>query len=101
MLAIRRSAQSGHFAAFNHTFVAGPHVPCPRCSEIFDLYATPKLMEAAQKVLVDYLRQNCPRHVAYFAADESKIREHCVECANAYGVLGLWQQEDSHHLKTA
>jgi len=58
-------------------------------------------MEAAEKVLVDYLRQNCPRHVAYFAADESKIREHCVECANAYGVLGLWQQEDSHHIKTA
>jgi DnaJ-domain-containing protein 1 len=98
MLAIRRSADNGHFAVFKHDLVAGPIVTCPKCSETFNLYAAPASLEAAEKVLIDYLRQNCPRHVDCFGADE---RARCGQCRDAYNVLGLWQGEGNAKIKAA
>ncbi len=100
MLAIRRSADNGFFSA-KHSLVAGPGVTCPKCSETFNLYATPASVEAAEKVLVDYLRRNCPRHVEFFGADEGAIRAGCSQCVAAFDVLGLWPGAGNARIKSA
>lgn len=58
-------------------------------------------MAAAEKLLVDYLRRHCPKHVEYFAAGETAIRPYCHQCAEAYEVLGLWRGEGNQQIKVA
>jgi hypothetical protein len=103
MLAIRHSAVNGNgfLTAIGRNLVAGPVVICPKCSESFNLYSTPASMRAAEKVLIDYLRRNCPKHVECFGADERAIRAHCDQCREAYNVLGLCRGEDDVQIKTA
>ena len=101
MIAIRRSADNGVFASQKQSFVAGPAVTCPNCSETFNLYATPESVEASEKALRDYLRRNCPRHVEFFGADESAIRTSCSECVEAFNVLGLWPGAGNARIKAA
>src|SRR5205085_441655 len=71
------------------------------CADSFNLYAAPASVKAAENVLVDYLRRNCPRHVACFGADETAIRGHCGQCAEAYSVLGLREGESNRQIKSA
>ena len=100
MIAIRQSADKGFFAALKDR-VAGPAVTCPNCSETFNFYCTPGSIEAAEKMLVDYLRRSCPRHVEFFGADERANGNHCHQCMEAYDFLGLRHGVEEEEIKAA
>ncbi len=103
MLAIKTSVDNRFYAAGKAGLIAGPMVTCPTCGVSFNLYTRRDLTRVAEQMLVEYLRQHCPRHVECFGGDEKRnfAGSRCPQCIQAYEVLGLCHGEAKKQIRTA